>query len=422
MAESVAAARQHIVLVQDGHLRDMLSIIVGRNQFYSARLRAAGLDSTSDRADFLACCPFTTKAEIVADQQAHPPFGTNLTWPMARYVRFSQTSGTNGAPLRWMDTLENWTWMLDSWDHFFNAYQITSADRIFAAFSFGPFLGFWTAYEAAVRRGCLSIPGGGLGTRSRLEVMRDTGSTVLLATPTYVIRMGEAARDAGIAVSTLRYIIVGGEPGGSIPATRDRIKELWPSSQLIDHHGMTEIGPVSWQNPHDPRYLHIYEDAYIVEIIDPSTGAAANPGTTGELVLTNLGRTGSPLLRYRTGDLVRATTTPLNEPYIALDGGILGRVDDMAIVRGVNVWPAAIEAIVRRFPEVAEYRCLLSTDRGMTELRLVVELIPGVMAESMPNRIRDALATALALRIPVDITAAGTLPRPEMKSQRWLRV
>lgn len=418
-----ATTRAQILATQDTYLRALLIAIDGRNPFYSAKMKAAGLRGAGcDRATFLAKFPFTTKAELVADHAAHGPFGSNLTFPVERYVRFSQTSGSTGQPLRWLDTSESWSWMLDSWTHFFRAVGVTSADRVFTAFSFGPFLGFWTAFEAAVRLGCLSVPGGGLSTRGRLEAMRDTGTTVLCCTPTYALRLSEASVLEGVAVPTLRFIFVAGEPGGSIPAVRERITSLWPHVAIVDHHGMTETGPVSWQHPERPQFLHVLETAYLAEIIDPKTLKPVPAGTLGELVLTTLGRLGTPLIRYRTGDLVKAAVAPPAEvAHLALDGGILGRTDDMVIVRGVNVYPSAIEAVVRRFADIAEYRVDLTDERGMVELSLTIEPMPDADGQALAEALGDALRAALALRIPVSSVSAGTLPRFEMKSKRWVR-
>ena len=417
-----ALERSAIPARQDTFLRTLLVAIDGRNPFYSAKLKAAGLRGAQcDRATFQARFPFTTKAELIADQAAHPPFGSNLTFPPERYVRMCQTSGSTGVPLRWLDTAESWTWMLDCWAHFFAATGVGAGDRLFAAFSFGPFLGFWTAFEAAARLGCLVVPGGGLSTRARLEAMRDCAATVLCCTPTYAVRLGETARDEGVGVTSLRRIFLAGEPGGSIPATRSCLKALWPGAAMVDHHGMTEVGPVSWQYPDEPRYLHVLETAYLAEIIDPHSLQPVPPGQAGELVLTNLGRLGSPIIRYRTGDLVRAAAQPPSEPHLALEGGILGRTDDMVIVRGINIYPSAIEAVVRRFPEVAEYRVDLTSERGMTELTLTVEPVVSIGTPGLAESLGEALRSAFALRIPVILAKAGTLPRFEMKSKRWIR-
>jgi phenylacetate-CoA ligase len=417
------ANRSSIEATQDTYLRAMLIAIDGRNPFYTAKMRAANISGKDcDRTTFLTRFPFTTKAELVADHSAHQPFGSNLTFPLERYVRFSQTSGSTGQPMRWLDTSESWTWMVESWMYFFKAVGMTPADRVFAAFSFGPFLGFWTAFEAATRFGCLTIPGGGLSTRGRLEVMRDSGATVLACTPTYAMRLGEAAIEEQITMSSLRLIFVAGEPGGSIPAVRKRMSELWPGVQIVDHHGMTEVGPVSWQHPERPQFLHILETAYLAEVIDSNTGKAVPAGTLGELVLTTLGRLGTPLIRYRTGDLVKVATHPPAEvAHLALEGGILGRTDDMIIVRGVNVYPSAVEAVVRRFSDIAEYRVDLTDERGMAEMAITIEPIKGADGKDAAKTLADALRASLALRISVTSVAAGTLPRFEMKAKRWVK-
>jgi len=421
----IHVGRRSLREAQDQRLHAMLQELDGANPFYTAKLRAAGLrGERCTRADFHATFPFTTKAELVEDQRRHPPFGSNLTYPLARYTRYSQTSGTTGAALRWLDTNESWGWMLDNWARIYGAAGVSAADRVFTAFSFGPFLGFWTAFEAAVRIGCLALPGGGMSSTGRLAAMRDIGATVLCCTPTYAIRLGEVAAAEGAAIAGLRRLIVAGEPGGSIPAVRARLAALWPGATVIDHHGMTEIGPVSFQYPQVADALFVHEVAFIAEIIDPLTRLPVPAGSVGELVLTNLGRWGSPLLRYRTGDLVRAAANQHQAPGcvdLALEGGILGRSDDLVIVRGVNVHPSAVEAVVRAFPEVREYRVRVRNERGMAELALEIEVAAPANGASVAAVVADALRAALSLRVPVTATATGTLPVFEMKAKRWVR-
>jgi phenylacetate-CoA ligase len=215
--------------------------------------------------------------------------------------------------------------------------------------------------------------------------------------------------------------VVAGEPGGSIKATQTRIESLWPGARVIDHHGMTEVGPVSYSCPKRDRVLHVIESSYIAEIIDPLTGAAID---RGELVLTNLGRVGSPLIRYRTGDIVQRaaqTQCECGTRDLALDGGILARTDDMVVVRGVNLYPSAIEEILRSCDGVAEYRVEIRSDRALTEMSIVVE--PAVDGDAtLVHRLETALRNALALRIPVSLATRGSLPRFEMKAQRWIRI
>ncbi len=372
----------------------LLETILPANRFY-ARKAASG-------ADF-----FTTKQELIDDQAVHPPYGTNLTFPLGRYTRFCQTSGTSGHPLRWLDTPESWNWMLGNWDRVYQSAGITAKDHIFFAFSFGPFLGFWTAFEAAARMGALAIPGGGMRTAVRLRTILEAHATVLCCTPTYAIRLAEAAVEERIdlGASRIRRIVVAGEPGGSIAATRAHIEKLWPGSRVIDHHGMTETGPVSYGCPVRPGVLHVIESSYIAESID------------GELILTNLGRIGSPLIRYRTGDLVKAVrgVCACGTSDVALEGGILGRTDDMLVVRGVNIYPSAVEEVLRS-EGVTEYRVEVRTERALTELRIQVE-----SGADAIHRLEAALTNAFSLRIPVSSVETGALPRFEAKAKRWIR-
>lgn len=423
--------RTAIAAAQLEQLRSLVAELFPGNRFYADKLQSAGVTfDVASLEDFSARFPFTTKPELVTDQLAQPPYGTNLTYPLERYTRFHQTSGTSGKPLRWLDTPENWEGMIESWTEVFRAAGAHAADRVMFAFSFGPFIGFWLAFESAQRLGCLCLPGGGLSTSARLRVLFENRATVLCCTPTYAIRLGEVAREEGLAPesSCVRTIIVAGEPGGSIPATRKRIAELWPGARVFDHHGMTEVGPVTYECPRQPGLLHVIESAYYAEVIDPASG---RPATQGELVLTTLNRVGSPLLRYRTGDLVKLVThdaSRITQPCacgrheLALDGGILGRVDDMIIVRGVNVYPSAVEAILRDFNEIAEYRVQVTNKNSLAELRLEVEPVKETRdLEGLLARVGKAFETTLALRVPVSAVPPGTLPRFEMKAQRWVK-
>jgi phenylacetate-CoA ligase len=426
--------RSAIASHQLGQLRALASALLPANPFYKLKLSGAGV--TGDLAsleEFSRRVPFTTKTELVEDQRRHPPYGTNLTFPLARYTRCHQTSGTSGAPLRWLDTPESWSWMLDNWAEVFRAAEVTRADHVFFAFSFGPFLGFWTAFESALRLGCRCLPGGGMNSLVRLRVILEHEITVLCCTPTYAIHLAEVAAQEKInlAASKVKTIIVAGEPGGSIPATRQRLAQLWPGARICDHHGMTEIGPVTLECPVRPGVLHVLESAYFPEIINPQTGQPAAPGEAGELVLTNLGRTGSPLLRYRTGDLVQPQTLdpklatlpcPCGRFDLALEGGIRGRTDDMVVVRGVNFFPGAVEEIIRQTGGVAEFRVRVAHVRALAELSVEIEPLPDCAdPRALARRLESAFDNAFALRVPVTPVAPGSLPRFEMKARRWVK-
>lgn len=428
MAPENFPKRQIIAQRQIDSLRGLLRAIVPDNPFYAAKYDAAGVPGrVVHLGDFYSRFPFTTKAELVADQSANPPYGTNLTFPLERYTRCHQTSGTGGSPIRWLDRAEDWEWMLGSWDIIYRAAKVSPGDAVFFAFSFGPFIGFWLAFEAAVRLGCRCIPGGGMSSAARVRAILDHQSKVLLCTPTYALHLAEVAAKEGwdLSTSAVRTIIVAGEPGGSIPATRARLEAAWPGARVVDHHGMTEVGPVTFECPVRPQVLHVIESSYVAEIIDPTTGEHVVTGELGELVLTTLGRTGSPLLRYRTGDLVRSALDTICEcgrSDLALEGGILGRTDDMVCVRGVNVYPSAVEAVLRQHGGVTEYQVEVRESGAMTELTLRVEPAT-VSADSgkLSSELESALQTALSLRIPVVVVAEGSLPRFEMKARRWHR-
>lgn len=417
--------REAIAAHQFGQLQQLLGEILPRNKFYNAKF--AGLNpAPASLEDFSRHFPFTTKAELSEDQRSHPPHGTNLTYPLEAYSRFHQTSGTTSSPMRWLDTPQSWNWMVENWKEVYRAAGVTRGDRIYFAFSFGPFIGFWLAFEAAQQLHCLCLPGGGLGSAARLRAMCENKATVLCCTPSYAARLAEVAAEEKIPLhgSAIRRIIVAGEPGGSVPATRQRLEHLWPGARVFDHHGMTETGPVSFECPARPGVLHLLESAFYAEALNAS-GAPAAAGTPGELVLTSLGRFGSPVLRYRTGDLVRPQRFD-RQPCacgrydMALPGGIIGRTDEMVIVRGVNIFPTAVEEVVRGFEEVAEFEVQVENSTSLVELTLRIEPADGCGdPDALADRVQGALHAAFNLRVPVAIAAAGSLPRYEMKARRW---
>ncbi len=422
------ASREQLQAFQTTELRQLLAAVMESNAFYRRKFEQAGFQGADTLGEYFAHAPFTLRSELTADQAAHPPFGSNLTFAPERYTRFCQTSGTTGKPMRWLDTSESWQWMMGNWRRVYEAAGLTAEDRVFFAFSFGPFLGFWVAFDAASAHGCLAIPGGGMPSTGRLAAILDAGATVLCCTPTYALRLAEVAVAEQVEMSRcrIRRVIVAGEPGGSVPATRAQIEKAWNGARVVDHHGMTEVGPVSYECPVQVGTLHVIESSYVAEVVDTRTMQQVAAGERGELVLTNLGRTGSPLLRYRTGDIVergpegRCVCGTLD---LALPGGILSRTDDMVVVRGVNVYPAAIDNILRSVDGIVEYRVEVHSEHSLRELRIVVEPEMGVRdLHGLEHRVHTALNAALGLRIAVASAAPGELPRFELKAKRWVRV
>jgi phenylacetate-CoA ligase len=396
---------------QLARLNELLGEILPANRFYAAKL--GPLATPIDWAAFERL-PFTTKHELVADQEAHPPLGSIATYPIDRYVVHHQTSGTSGRPMRVLDTEASWQWWAECWRYVYAAAGVTARDRIFFAFSFGPFIGLWAAHAAARQLGAMTVPAGGMDSRARLAMLCDTKPTVLLSTPTYALRLAEVARTDGIDLRScgVRVTIHAGEPGASIPSIRARIEDAWGAS-AFDHAGATEVG--AFAIPCETRTaLHLNEAEFIVEVLDPASGVPTRPGAQGELVVTNLGRAGWPVIRYRTGDLVTMGTRgcECGRSLLSLPGGVIGRVDDLMIVRGVNVYPSAIEAIVREF-DVDEFRMVRTLSRGVEEL--IVEL---ETRDAEVDRVADALRARIGVRIPVQRVEAGALPRFELKAKR----
>jgi phenylacetate-CoA ligase len=413
-----------LAALQRRKLTSMLREVTATNAFYRAKLAGIDFDPISDPMEKL---PFTSRAELERDQAENLPYGTNLTRPIGQYVRLHQTSGSGGGqPVRWLDTPENWLWWKKLWGTIYTAAGVTRQDRLFFPFSFGPFVGFWAAFESAVALGNLSLPAGAMTTPARLRFMIENGCTVVCCTPTYALRMAEVAREEGIdlAGSAVKKLIVAGEPGGSIPATRLRIEDAF-GARVFDHCGMTEIGALGFECESAPGGLHLIESECIAEVIDPSTGDPVGDGEEGELVLTNLGRVDSPLIRYRTRDQVRLTRggrCACGRWFARLEGGILGRIDDMVVVRGNNIFPAALESIIRRFDGVGEYRVEVVEDGSLTELRVDLEAAAGRSdAPELAAQVTRAIQDAFNFRADVKAVRAGSLPRFEMKAKRFTR-
>lgn len=425
--EEVWQDRSQIETVQLQRLQAMLRTIIPRNRFYTTKFEEADV-STDDikTLDDLSQLPVTTKQELVDTQSEQPPYGANLSFPSTAYTRLHQTSGTTGRPMRWLDTAESWDWIMECWRQIYQLAGLKDYDRLFFPFSFGPFIGFWAAFEGASRLGNFVIAGGGMSTPIRLQAMIENEATVLCCTPTYALRMAEVAAEQGIDLreTSVRMLIVAGEPGGAIPATRARIEKAW-DARVIDHWGMTEIASLGVESEDRPGGMYLLETEVIAEIVDSETLQPVPHGETGELLITNLGRVGSPLIRYRTRDLVRAGTAedPAGRQLLWLEGGILGRSDDMVTIRGNNVFPSSIEAVLRELEEVAEFRIDVQTVREMHELCITVEPTPD--AADRLESVQDAAAKALKQRLgfgcQVKGAEVGELPRFELKGRRFHR-
>ena len=266
--------------------------------------------------------------------------------------------------------------------------------------------------------------GGGLSSKQRLETLLELDATVLVSTPTYALRLAELAAEEGydLAASAVRLTIHAGEPGASVPNVRRRIEQEW-GARCVDHAGATEMGAWGFSCGTETN-MHVNELEFVAEVIDPETREPAPTGPdgvqAGELVLTNLGRIGSPLLRYRTGDLVDLVRggCPCGRHTAYLRGGVKGRIDGMVVVRGINVFPSALENIVREFPEIAEFEVTVERYQEMAELAVKIE-VGGADPERTAGALRDRIHRQLSLRPRVAIAEPGSLPRYELKARRF---
>ncbi len=417
--------RQVIEQHQVQRLRQMLQVVLSTNRFYQGKLEKLGL-ADLDSLEALKGFPFTTKPELVQDQANHPPYGSGLTFPLERYIKVHRTSGTTGAPMYWLDTEESWDWFADCWRVVFQAAGVHSSDRVFFGFSFGPFIGFWSGWEGARKTGALTISGGGQSTMQRLQAIVDYRATVVVCTPTYAVHMAAAAAKAGIDLpggSEVRLVVVAGEPGANIPSTKKKIEEAW-GAKCYDHPGATEVGAWGFECEPQPGGVHINENEFIAEVVNKDSGETTAEGEKGELVITNLGRMGSPVIRYRTGDLVQPSYRPCvcGRPFIFLEGGVLGRVDDMVVVRGINVYPSAVEGILREFSEIEEFRVDILEIDGLSEIKLTLELKVGIGSPAdLERKVVDRVRNGLGLRPGVEMVPPNTLPRFELKARRFFK-
>jgi len=435
-SQLLKASRLHLEGIQLPKLQRLLDLARQESPFYRERLRDApiSLRSVSDWKDL----PTTEKEDLVDPD--HPMgLAKHHRLPLESYARYHRTSGTMGKPMVMLDTQEDWQWWRDTWQWVLDAAQVTKQDRVLMAFSFGPFIGFWSAHDACLDRGAMVIPAGGLSTHSRLDLLLASRATVLASTPSYALHLTELAleRNLPIAASPLRTILVAGEPGGSQPTVRKVLESAW-NAKVIDHAGATELGPWGFGDSQGAG-LQVIETEFFAEFLpwapavskwsaedggisrsdrDLAENSFASPevvfppSPTHELVLTPLGRFGSPLIRYRTGDLVRPVCDA--HGFVRLEGGILGRRDAMWVIRGVNIYPGSVETILRSECGVREFQ-VRAVRRGALD-QLEVDVEPGSIA---PQQIAQILHARLALRVDVREVAEGSLPRSEGKAKRF---
>lgn len=422
-------AREDLRALQLAKLQRQVAWAAERSPFHRRRFEAAGFEPSQLKTlDDLRRIPPMTREEWMDAQAAHPPYGDLPAAPVETAIRFHTTSGTTGRmPLRALDGTRDWAWISEMWCYGFHAFGVRPRDTVFFAFSYASFIGFWGAHYGCEKLGAMVIPSGSLPTESRIKLIVENGATVVCATPTYVLRMAEVAREMGIDIRTaskVDKIILSGEPSGSVPAVRRKIEDTW-GAPCGDSAGMTEIGTIMvFECRHRPGGMHILEDHFIEEVVDPETLEPVDHGERGERIVTSFGRGILPLIRYRTRDLVKrvpASHCTCGRTFDLYEGGILGRVDDMHKIRGTNVYPRAVEALVREHKEIDEFQIVLTREEDKDEITVRVDLVPGT--EDHWPHIKQELFKDLAeahenLRFNLELVECGSLPRFELKAKR----
>jgi phenylacetate-CoA ligase len=393
--------------------------------FYRRKLKAAAVDAARIRSlDDLRRLPFTTKDELKENQAARPPWGDLLAVPFADVLRIHMTSATTGRPLAFLDTREDWYGFCHSYARSLYAYGVRKSDMVMAAFSYGPWIGYWSGFYAAQDLGCLVFPAGGLSTDQRIDALLTYPITVLGCTPSYALFLAEHAAKKGIDLAKdtrIRITWHTGEPGASIPATKARIEAAF-GAKAYDLPGLTEIAAWGFECDARAGLTHVHEDYCYPEVLDEQD-RPVGPGGRGELVFTSLYRKAMPLLRYRTRDVVQLADRrcPCGRTLIAFQGGVLARLDDMKKVRGIIVYPRRIEELVRAHSDVDEFQVVFRRDQGLDDILLRIDPSPSLSLterDALRGRLDADLRTGLGIRVTVEMAEPGSLPRWDHKARR----
>jgi phenylacetate-CoA ligase len=395
-----------------------------RRRWEAARFHPDQLKSVDD----IRRIPFMTREEWMDAQMEAPPFGTLTTVDLELAVRYHMTSGTTGrTALRVLDSTKDWEWIAEMWAYGLWGFGLRPSDSVLFAFSYGTFIGFWGAHYACEKIGCLVLPSGSATTEGRVRMIVDMGVTTVCSTPTYALRMWQAAAEMGIDLardSKVEKVIVSGEPAGSIPAVKRQLEAAW-GAKVGDTAGMTEIGTIMiFECARQPGGTHIIEDNFIEETIEHDGDAVVPYGERSERVVTSFGRGFIPLIRYRTKDLVVKiphTACGCGRTGDVYQGGIQGRWDDMKLIRGTNVYPRAVESIVRECTAVDEFQILLTREGLQDEITVLVEMKAGREDhwEVLHGRlVKDLPDAHEGLRFNVKLAEPNSLPRFELKARR----
>ena len=425
-------SREALRELQWRKLQAILRHVYDGSPFYRERMDAHGCrpEGIGSLDEYLNRVPVMTRADIMAAQAVSPPYGTLATIDPVHAMRHHQTSGSTGQPpVRTFDTARDWAWAADMWATGLYAMGIRPYDRAAVAFGYGLFIGFWGLHYALEKIGCTTIATGSFDSEKRIQLLMDAGITVVACTPTYALRLALTAQSMGVDLARdtqVRIVVTSGEPRPE--STKHAIADAF-GAFVGDTAGMTEAATIfMFECLEEPGGAHIIETDYIEEVLDPETMRPVGYGERGVRVMTSLGREGICMLRYWTNDLV------VKLPYSACrcgrtwdiyEAGIQGRHDDMRKIRGVWFVPSMVEDVVRAFPEIDEYQCVLDTIDALDTLIIKIEPRPDIPIEDHDAlRLKFMLEAKRVLSITprVEIAPHNSLPRFEMKAKRFTDV
>lgn len=399
------------------------------SKFYRKLYSAAGIEPGDIKTfEDIRKVPKLEKSMFREAQGKDPyPYGDMLCVPLENVAVYRQTSGTTGQPVYQADTWLDWESGVEAYCYALYAQGYRNTDRLFLPFGYNVFIAFWTYHYAGEKLGCEVIPGGVLNTEARILKMQELRATAIGATPTYALALADTARrklniDPARDLC-VRKMTVAGEPGGSIPATRRRLEEAW-GARVYDQVGSTEAGHWGWECTNQSG-IHVNEAFFLLEIEDLETGEPINkPGKKGKMVVTNLHRMAQPCIRFDSKDVIQWSShrCECGRTFRLLEGGVIGRTDDITKVKGVLFAPTACEEIIRSFPELgSEYQIIVTRPGNEDEITLKLEINPG--CESKVESIKDKLLTQLRLKTNIsynlELHDFGSLPRAEGKAKRF---
>lgn len=396
-------------------LKNELALARRGSPYYHKVLPKIDLKSIDD----VRKLPFVTKQVIRERQEAVPPFGDMCAVPERDIVYISASSGSTGIPTASPFTAQDFDDFIDCEARLFWRSGMRATDRYIHALNFSLFIG-GPCVLGAQRLGALSIHAGTVPSERLLTIIRQFKPQWTWTTPSYAWYLGETALKMGLDPKkdlSIKKIIVSGEPGGAIKATREKIEELW-GADLYEYYGLSDIFGANAGSCTYKSGIHIEEDHQIVEVLDKN-GEPVSEGERGEMVLTTLKKRARPLIRFRTGDIVTYTNEKCEcgRTHKRLHG-IVGRTDDMLIIKGVNVFPSDVEAIVRSKPYLTgEYQIIVDRNQHLDTLTVELE------ADGKPeNEVKDILAGEIKARLGVTaniiVLPVNSIPRTTHKAKR----